>query len=120
MEGGIVTEHPLSQETGKFSSPAARAELKSTTSLPDAGMVDCWVRRVGEAGSNGGSRTCLHVNGGSQTCLHVTRYCTHYSSFRIRFGPYSIVLPFGIFSIGHDVVCRPDPDQVVHISGVHQ
>ena len=31
---------------------AARAELKFATSLPDAGMADCMVRRVGKTGSN--------------------------------------------------------------------
>ena len=30
------------------------------------------------------------------------------------------VLPLGIFSIGHDVVNRPDPGHIAHISGVHQ
>ena len=52
MEGGILIDHPLSQETGQFPPPAAPAELKSATSLSDAGMADCRVRRVGEAGSN--------------------------------------------------------------------
>ena len=30
------------------------------------------------------------------------------------------VLPLGIFSIGQDVVSRPDPGHIAHISGVHQ
>ena len=53
MEGGILTEHPLSQETGQSFFHAAGAELKSAMSLPDADNADCRVRRVGEAGSNG-------------------------------------------------------------------
>ena len=32
---------------------AAQSELKSATSLTDAGMADCRVRMVGEAGSDG-------------------------------------------------------------------
>ena len=30
------------------------------------------------------------------------------------------MLPLGIVSIGQDVVRRPDPGHIVHISGVHQ
>ena len=85
MEGDILTEHPRSQKTGKF---AARAELKAATSLSDAGMADCRVRRVDEAGSNRRE---------SNSCMHVTRYCTHCSSFRIRFGPHSTCSSWHLF-----------------------
>ena len=30
------------------------------------------------------------------------------------------MLPLGIVLIGHDVVGRPDPGHIVHVSGVHQ
>ena len=70
--------------------PAARAELKSATSLPDAGMVDCRVRRVGEAGSDVRE---------SNSCMHVTRSCTHCSSDRIRLGPHSMCFIFASFRL---------------------
>ena len=108
----LFTEHPLSLETGHFFLPAARAELKSATSLPDAGISDCRVRRVGEAGSNGReSNSCMH------TCaqvLHALLIVSHpfWTAFH--------VLPLDIFSFSQDVVRRPDPGNIVHISGVHQ
>jgi len=80
MEVGILTEHPLSQETGQCFFPAAGAELKSATSVADAGIADCRVRRIAEAGSNGRY---------SNDCMYVTRSCTHCSSYRIRYGPHS-------------------------------
>ena len=64
MEGGILTEPRSRKKLVNFCSPATRAELKSATSLPDAGMAECRVRRVGDAGSDGRE---------SNSCMHVTR-----------------------------------------------
>ena len=51
MEGVLKTRSR--NKPVNFSSPTAWAELKSAMSVSEAGMADCRVRRVGEAGSNG-------------------------------------------------------------------
>ena len=79
-----------SLETGQCFLPAACAELKSATSLPDAGMGDCRVWRVGEAGSNARE---------SNSCMYVTRSCTHCLSYRIRFGTHSMCFLFAYFRL---------------------
>ena len=73
-------------------SPAAWAELKSTMRLSEAGMADCRVRRVGDAGSNGKE---------SNSFMHATRSCT---SSRIRFGLHSLC--FLLFLFGWPEHCE--------------
>ena len=89
-----------------FSYLAARAE--SAMSLPDAGMADCRVQRVGEAGSG------IEPMHACDQVLHALLIVSHW------FWAAFHVLPLGIFSIGQDVVRRPGPGHIAHISGVHQ
>ena len=90
MEGGVLTETRSRKKLVNFSLPAARAELKSATSLPDAGMAGCRMRRMVEDGSNGRE---------SNSCMHVTTSCTHCSSYHIRFGPHSMCFFFAFYRL---------------------
>ena len=54
-----------------FISPAARAELKSVMSTSVAGMANCSVWRMGDAGSNGKqSNSCMHATIGPARTAH--------------------------------------------------
>ena len=105
MEEGILTEHRSLKKLVNVSTPAAGAELKSAPSLPDAGIADCRVRRVGKAESNGRY---------SNSCMHVTTSCTLILSHPFWAAFY--VLPICIFSIDQVVVSHSDPGYIVHIT----
>ena len=53
MNRGVLAEDPSFKEFVSFSSSAVWAELKSAMRSPEAGIADCRVHRVSEAGSNG-------------------------------------------------------------------
>ena len=53
MHRGVLAEDLYFKKLVSFSSSAASTELKSAMSSPEAGIADCMVRRVGDAGSNG-------------------------------------------------------------------
>ena len=61
----------------------------------------------------GGNRThaCMHT---CDLVLHALLIVSH------PFWTALNVLPLGIFLFGQDVVRRPDPGHIVHISGVHE
>ena len=70
MDRDILAEDLSLKEFVSFSFSTACAELKSVMRSPEAGIADCRLRRVREAGSNGQE---------SNYNWQVTRSCAHCS-----------------------------------------